>query len=177
MPPHLEGGVELRVGKRVLWVGGAAYPVANVTRVYTFLLVPQRGAATMLFFKRVGIILVAGAALLLLGELADFLTAGFVVVCAILAVSYCLVELVNVLSAASHWVLAIETSGASTALVTSRDTQHLHQLVGHVVHSIENPGTELVVRVETLAINPRNYHFGDNVNMYGGTGNVGMGKT
>ncbi|WP_308312029.1 hypothetical protein [Streptomyces albipurpureus] len=35
--------------------------------------------------------------------------------------------------------------------------------------SIENPEIEFQVKFEALMINPRNYHFGDNVNMYGGT--------
>lgn len=74
-------------------------------------------------------------------------------------------------------MLAVETSGASTALVTSKNTQHLNELVGQVVNWIENPEIEFQVKAETLLINPRNYHFGDNVNMYGGSGNVGMAKS
>ncbi|MFB6556007.1 DUF6232 family protein [Streptomyces sp. NPDC056405] len=184
LPPHPAGGVELRVGKRLLWVGGAAYPVRNITRVYTFLLTPRRGEATLLFFKRLGIILAVAIALTILGGITGlggdraaaegFIT--FVWIGAVVALVYCAAVLGSVLTAASHWVLAVETSGASTALVTSTDTQHLNQLVGHVVNAIENPEAEFQVTVETLAINPRNYHFGDNVNMYGGSGNVGMGK-
>jgi hypothetical protein len=32
------------------------------------------------------------------------------------------------------------------------------------------------VVVERLTVSPTNYHFGDNVNMYGGQGNVGISK-
>lgn len=87
---------------------------------------------------------------------------------------YYLVEMISVLSATPRYVLAIETSGLSTALVTSSNPTQLPQLVSYIVHAIENPQTEFQVKVETLAINPSNYYFGDNVNMYGGTGNVGM---
>lgn len=65
-----------------------------------------------------------------------------------MVLNYCVGDWVSVLIAPSHWVLAVETSGASTALVTSRDTQHLHQLVGQVVKAIENPDIEFQVRVE-----------------------------
>ena len=35
--------------------------------------------------------------------------------------------------------------------------------------------SEFHVQVERLMISsPQNYHFGDNVNMYGGSGNVGI---
>ncbi|MFH8442521.1 DUF6232 family protein [Streptomyces sp. NPDC018026] len=178
LPPHLAGGVDLRVGKRLLWVGGAAYPTANITRVYTFLLTPRRGDATARFFKRVGIILLVALALVFVTDtVSDSETAEIVQllnVATVMVLIYCVGDWVSVLIAPSHWVLAVETSGASTALVTGRDTQHLHQLVGQVVKAIENPDIEFQVRVESLTVNPRNYHFGDNVNMYGGSGNVGM---
>ncbi|MFG2226207.1 DUF6232 family protein [Streptomyces sp. NPDC048644] len=185
LPPHLAGGVNLRVSKRLLWVNGAAYPLRNITRVYTFLLTPRRGEAITLFLKRVGIVLSVAFALMFLNGITSF--AGdkdtsqtitqIVLIGAVVALVYCVGDLGAVLTAASHWVLAVETSGASTALVTSKNTQHLNELVGYVVNSIENPDIEFQVKVETLLINPRNYHFGDNVNMYGGSGNVGMAKS
>ncbi|GAA2931267.1 hypothetical protein GCM10020221_28820 [Streptomyces thioluteus] len=59
-------------------------------------------------------------------------------------------------------------------MVTSRNPHHLDQLVGRISHAIENPGAEFQVTVDSITINPQSYYFGDNVNMYGGTGNVGM---
>ncbi|MEU5366438.1 DUF6232 family protein [Streptomyces sp. NPDC005925] len=199
MPPQGAGSVAMRVTKRLLWVGGAAYPLSNVTRVYTFVLTPRRGAATALFFTRLAITLSVAFALTILGGVAAFAgavagdgedatgfandgadTAGTILtvvwIGALVGIVYALVKWVEVLSAPSHFALAVETSGASTALVTSNDTGHLQQLAGQVVHAIENPDVEFLVHVETLAINPEHYHFGDNVNMYGGSGNVGMSK-
>ncbi len=184
LPGQRSGGVELRVGKRLLWVGSAAYPLRNITRVYTFLLVPRRGEATVLFFKRVAIILSVALAVTVVSWAATLdgddgiagTVIGVVWFGAAVALIYCVGDLGAVLTAASHWVMAIETSGASTALVTSENTQHLDQLVDYVVNAIENPETEFKVKVGTLSINPRHYHFGDNVNMYGGSGNVGMEK-
>ncbi|MFI7237057.1 DUF6232 family protein [Streptomyces cyaneofuscatus] len=184
-PPPLARGVDLRTSKRLLWVGGAAYPLQNITRVYTFLLTPRRGEATALFFKRMGIVLSVAFALAILNGITGFASNEetsqgifqFVLFGAIAAFVYCAVELGMVLTAESHWVLAVETSGASTALVTSKSPQHLNELVGQVVHWIENPEIEFQVKAETLMINPSNYHFGDNVNMYGGTGNMGVAKS
>ncbi|MEU6957019.1 hypothetical protein [Streptomyces sp. NPDC045714] len=61
--------------------------------------------------------------------------------------------------------------------MTSKSPQHLNELVGRVVHWIENPEIEFQVKAETLMINPSNDHFGDNVNMYGGSGNVGVAQS
>lgn len=60
--------------------------------------------------------------------------------------------------------------------MSSPNREQLDQIVGHITHAIENPDTEFHMRVGSILINPHNYHFGDNVNMYGGTGNVGMTK-
>ncbi|HET9382935.1 MAG TPA: DUF6232 family protein [Streptomyces sp.] len=174
----------MRVTKRLLWVAGAAYPLRNVTRVYTFVATPRRGAATLLFFKRLAITLSVAFALTILGgitgiageEEAAKTIVRLVWIGALVGLIYCLIEWLAVLSAPSHFVLAVETSGASTAVVTSKDHEHLQRLVGQVVNAIENPEAEFLVHVESLAINPAHYHFGDNVNMYGGTGNVGMTK-
>ncbi|MET8560276.1 DUF6232 family protein, partial [Streptomyces flaveolus] len=87
---------------------------------------------------------------------------------------YFFVNMMTVVTAPAHFVLAIETSGPSTAVVTSRNPGQLPQLASYIVHALENPEAEFQVKVETLTINPRNYYFGDNVNMYGGTGNVGV---
>ncbi|MFF8591543.1 DUF6232 family protein [Streptomyces sp. NPDC015220] len=175
--------VDLRVSKRLLWVGGAAYPLQNITRVHTFVLTPRRWEATMRFLKRLAIILSVAFALTILGGITSIASqdaAGTIVTLvwlgSVAAIVLSLVELVGVLSAASQYVLAVETSGPSMALVTSPAPQYLDQLVGSVVQAIENPEAEFHVRVERLLVNPKNYYFGDSVNMFGGTGNVGMTK-
>ncbi|MGW6903751.1 DUF6232 family protein [Streptomyces sp. NPDC054940] len=180
-PPQALRGIDLRVSKRLLWVGGAAYPLENITRVYTFTLTPKRKEATLTFLKRVGIILAVAFAMTILGAvtaLGSQNVAGgiitFVWLGAVAGLVLSLVELMSVLTAPTHYVLAVETNGPSIAMVTSADPRHLDSLVGTVAHAIDNPEAEFQVTVGTLSINPRNYHFGDNVNMYGGTGNVGI---
>ncbi|KQX78815.1 MULTISPECIES: DUF6232 family protein [Streptomyces] len=173
--------VELRIGKRLLWVGGAAYPLHNIARVYTFVLKPKRQEATMRFLKRVGLTLAVLMILTMIGEI-TFLGSddsdGFVRfawVGGLVALVVYVTDLLTVLTATSHHVVAIETAGPSTAMVTGRNTEHLKQLVGYIANAIENPEAEFHVQVERLMISsPQNYHFGDNVNMYGGSGNVGI---
>ncbi|MEU0384526.1 DUF6232 family protein [Streptomyces chartreusis] len=196
-PPRAMTDIELRVSKRLLWVGAAAYPLRNIARVYTFTLRPKRKEAVFRFFARTGIILAVAIGLSIIGGLISLANeAGdsgmspyegdpssgggsgliiFVWVCSGAALIYFFVDMLSVVTAPSHYVLAIETAGPSTAMVTSRTPEHLDQLVGYVAGALENPDTEFQVTVEQLTINsPTNYHFGDNVNMYGGSGNVGI---
>ncbi|WP_328718368.1 DUF6232 family protein [Streptomyces sp. NBC_00247] len=175
--------LDLRVTKRLLWVGGAAYPLQNVARVYTFVLHPKRKEAVLLFLKRTALTVVVAVALTLFGTIATFLARddesfggvmGFIWFVTVGGLVYYLVDMLAVLTASSHYVLAVESNGRSTALVTGHPG-HLDQLVHQIAHAIEHPDTELNVRVERLSIsNPSNYYFGDTVNMYGGTGNTGM---
>ncbi|WP_436738261.1 DUF6232 family protein [Streptomyces sp. BBFR102] len=188
-PPWHPGAVDLQVGKRLLWVGGAVYPLHNIARVYTFVLHPRRKEAWERFFGRIALIAVAVAVLTLLNLLMVGLASlggggeGFflVIVLAWLAGIgagiYHVTQLASVLSAKPRFVLAIETSGASTALVTSASADHLRDLVGRISYAIDHPETEFQVTVEMVNASPNHFYFGDNVNMYGGRGNVGMEKT
>jgi hypothetical protein len=177
-------GVEIRVSKRILWIGAAVYPLHNIARVYTFVMRPRRKEAVFRFLRYTAGLLVIGFLAMLPGLIAGAGSAqspganGYVTVVWIAIVAlgiYFVVELLSVLLAADHHVLAIETSGASTALVTSRDAQYLDQVVGQISYAIDHPDTEFKVTVESLDFSPKNYYFGDNVNMYGGSGNVGIG--
>ncbi|MEU8695439.1 DUF6232 family protein [Streptomyces sp. NPDC048665] len=175
--------VELRVSKRILWIGAAVYPLHNIARVYTFVMRPKRKEAVLRFLRNTGIMLIVGFLAMLPGLFAGagggdssgangYVT--FIWIAAFAAEIYFITELFSVLLAADHHVLAVETSGASTALVTSRTPQYLDQVVGQISYAIDHPDTEFKVTVESLHFSPKNYYFGDNVNMYGGSGNVGI---
>nr|WP_245790644.1 DUF6232 family protein [Streptomyces monashensis] len=174
--------VELRVSKRILWIGAAVYPLHNIARVYTFVMRPKRKEAVLRFLRNTGVMLIVGFLAMLPGLFAgaggDSSGANgyvaFIWVATVAAEIYFIIELLSVLLAADHHVLAVETSGASTALVTSRTPQYLDQVVGQISYAIDHPDTEFKVTVESLHFSPKNYYFGDNVNMYGGSGNVGI---
>ncbi|MEU9479190.1 DUF6232 family protein [Streptomyces sp. NPDC048191] len=184
-PPHpAPARVDLRVSKRILWIGAAVYPLHNIARVYTFVMRPKRREATMRFLRYTAGTLITGFIAMLPGlpSLAlggsDSGGAGyvsFIWFVALIAEIFFVIDLCSVLFAADHHVLAVETSGASTALVTSRDPRYLDQVVGQISYAIDHPDTEFRVTVESITFSPKNYYFGDNVNMYGGTGNVGIG--
>ncbi|MEU4879555.1 DUF6232 family protein [Streptomyces althioticus] len=178
--------IDLRVGKRLLWVGGAAYPLQNITRVYTFTMMPRRKEAAFRFFRRTAVTLAVALGLTIIAELVrladrgesstDGLLAVIWLVAGVVVVSSA-VRMFSVLGAPPQYVLAMETSGPSIAMVTSSDPRQLDQLVAPIVQAIENPEAEFQVKVEQLVVNPNNYYFGDNVNMYGGSGNVGVGHS
>ncbi|MEU0334031.1 DUF6232 family protein [Streptomyces sp. NPDC006193] len=175
--------VELRVSKRLLWIGSAVYPLHNIARVHTFLLRPRRKEAVLRFLRyAAGTLLVAFVAMLpglpsLAFEGPESGAAGYVAWVWILAagvVVWFFIEMMSVLTATPHHVLAVETSAASTGVVTSQDPRYLERLVGQISYAIEHPDTEFRVTVERLTVSPNHYYFGDNVNMYGGNGNVGI---
>ncbi|WP_272922410.1 DUF6232 family protein [Streptomyces sp. SID685] len=43
--------LDLRVSKRILWIGRAVYPLANIARVYSFMLRPRRKEAVLRFLR------------------------------------------------------------------------------------------------------------------------------
>ncbi|WP_225798996.1 DUF6232 family protein [Streptomyces sp. NK15101] len=178
----------LVISKRLLWVYGAAYPLENIVRVYTFVLRPRRAEAFGRFLKRGGITL---AVLLILMNFTDSSSSSyeygsdgsdlddvlsFVLACAALLLAYYFGVMASVVFARSHDVLAVETNGRSTALVTGK-REYLDRLVREIAEAIDKPNAEFQASVGTLAVtNYGNYYFGDAVNMYGGSGNTGMVK-
>ncbi|MEU8541182.1 DUF6232 family protein [Streptomyces sp. NPDC048717] len=174
--------MDLSISKRLLWVAGAAYPLHNIARVYTFLLRPRRAEAVRRFLKYAGLTFAAAIALTIIAGLSTFGRESdssgmitFVWVVASAATLWFFADMLKVATAPVRYVLAVESNGQSTALVTAPDPATLDRLVGSIAHAIEHPETELQVRVERLVIgSPSNYYFGDTVNMYGGSGNVGM---
>ncbi|MFF3498308.1 DUF6232 family protein [Streptomyces sp. NPDC003247] len=180
-PPRGRTDVDLKVSRRLLWVGEAAYPLHNITRVHTFVLKPKRMEALSDFLKWTAVVVVALVVLRAVNRSASSYSSrddseqGLWVL-GVVVVAWLLLRMLKVWTAPAEHVLAVETSSASTALVTLPNPEQLRQLVQYIVHSIENPGSEFQVRVERLLVNPKNYHFGDNVNMYGGLFNTGVVK-
>lgn len=192
LPPHTAGiGVDLRVSRRLLWVGEAAYPLHNIVRVQTSVLVPNRAAASMQFLKWTAVLAVVFVVLQTLNEESysgssygsydDYgdtaSTAQTLWTVGIAILIYLVAQLVFKLSRPDQHVLAVETAGASIALVTMTDKDRLRLVVRYIVHAIEHPDAEFSVRVERLVLNPKSYHFGDSANIYGGVGNTGMVKS
>ncbi|MGW1283564.1 DUF6232 family protein [Streptomyces sp. NPDC002586] len=188
--------LDLRVSKRILWIGAAVYPLQNIARVYSFVLRPRRKEAVLRFLRYTAGTLAVGF-IAMLPSLPSLTLGGgggggdlggggqqssgvagyvtFIWIVAVVAEIFFLIDMFSVLTASPQHVMAVETSGASTALVTSRDPRRLDEIVGQISYAIDHPEAEFRVTVESLTVSPKNYYFGDNVNMYGGSGNVGIG--
>ncbi|MEW2131956.1 DUF6232 family protein [Streptomyces sp. NPDC005435] len=174
--------LELRVSKRLLWIGTAAYPLHNITRVRTSMPQPRRreavtrwltytaGTAVVAFLSTLPALpfLIGTGGQTGLGYL------GFVWLIAFSAAVYFFIEAMRIWTAPPQYVLAVQTNSASAAVVTSPNPRYPDQLVGQISYAIEHPETEFQVVEERLTVSPASYHFGDNVNMYGGIGNVGI---
>lgn len=183
VPQPRWNGIPLGVSKRLLWIGEAAYPLHSIAKVYTAVIRPKRAEAVTLFLRRTAItavslfILKAATAAWAFAKGGGGTPGSLIALFALVAMAYNLAELLRVLSAQPCFVLTVETSGPSMGVVTSTDPGLLRDLVHRITHAIEHPEAEFTVTVEKLTVSPAYYQFGDQVNIIGGTGNVGMRYT
>ncbi|MEV6470324.1 DUF6232 family protein [Kitasatospora sp. NPDC051702] len=154
--------IDVRVSRRVLWVGGDAYPLHNIARARRFETVPPKRARVILRFVRQVIGLLLATALL--GSLTSSSanpTAGnliAVVMVALFLVS--LYRLVTRLRMRTLYSLIIETSSSSNTAVVSHDAWQVNNLIELIMEAIDNPQAEFAVQVE-------NVHVGDRITQYG----------
>ncbi|KDN85276.1 hypothetical protein KCH_28570 [Kitasatospora cheerisanensis KCTC 2395] len=189
MPTFRPGQVEVRVERQLLWIGQAAYPLHNIARVFPVVLYPRSAEAFARFGRRVGITLVSAFLVVGVGQLSIATTSSrstrsdtssaftqFVVSVAVVALILYVVELLRVVLQKPQHVVAIETNGSSVALITAADAERRRALTEYIAAAVDNPQSSLLLHVDTLAVNPANYYFGDTVNVHG-TGNVGRIST
>ncbi|MFJ5142143.1 DUF6232 family protein [Streptomyces sp. NPDC088707] len=171
-PLDLRGGrvLRLRVSRRMLWVGAAAFPLHNITRVEAYKRQPDRGAAVLRFLKWFAVALVvfavvdAGSG----GRAgAEANNPGMVIVLIVLAV-YLLRELFE----KPKPVLDVEMSSGSTVAVTLPSVDELRDIAGLIARAIDNPAAEFSTVVQQINSNTNNY--GTVVNMNGGRNNRGI---
>ncbi|WP_424211918.1 DUF6232 family protein [Streptomyces sp. BI20] len=177
---------QLVVRDRLLWVHGAAFPLANIARVHTFVLVPRRGAAVARFLIRlVGVVVVAG----LLTSLTGLTNSGssyggyesddsgsglatFVWIAALAYLGWEANVLVKVLRAKDQHVLAVDTAGPPSAIITFQDRSRRQQLLAQLAYALDHPGTEFTAIIETLNLDMRRYQgSGNNFQFHSGSGN------
>ncbi|MET9463399.1 DUF6232 family protein [Streptomyces sp. NPDC006544] len=165
-----ESGIVLRVSKRLLWVGEAAYPLHNVVRVRTYVLKPDRGKALGEFALSVLVL-----AVLFYLATADSSGAGMISI--VVVALFLATRLVHRLTRPDLYVMGVETSGAPAAVVTLADHAELRRLVARIVDVIEHPAApEFSAYVLRPAVNIGQYvHNGDTANI-SGSGNIGVMK-
>ncbi|WP_308431098.1 DUF6232 family protein [Kitasatospora griseola] len=189
-PAFRPGQIELRIDRRTLWIGQAAYPLDNIARVFPVVLNPRYGEAFARFGRRVAITVTVAFVLAAMGNLSIQLTGssssrqdssssltGTVVTFSLIVLAVHVINLLQVVLQKPQHAVAIETNGTSVALVTAPDAQRRLALTVQLAAAIDNPGAAtLALHVDTLSINPAHYYFGDTVNVHG-TGNVGRINT
>ncbi|MFJ6619843.1 DUF6232 family protein [Kitasatospora sp. NPDC091335] len=177
------------VTNRILWVGQAAYPLANVARVGTSLIVPGRRRALLrlLFFALIVTVpafAISTALSAADGSSSDFGNgsgggsgAGVVIAVAVaVVVLYFLIFTWPVLRRPDLYALAVDTAGPPTAVLAWDTPQPAYDLQAAITRAIENPQAEFRQIVQSITVDLRRYEFGDSVNIYGGQGHTGVSK-
>ncbi|WP_327305188.1 DUF6232 family protein [Streptomyces sp. NBC_01298] len=182
--------MQLRISRRLLWVGQAAYPLHNIVRVQTVVLTPDRVRALIRFLRWAAVLTAAYFLLAWYAEdNTDYLygdygyeestdsTVEALWGVGALAGMFLVGLLVHRLSRPDLHVMAVEVASGSLALVSLPDESQLDVVVQHVVHAIDHPEAEISIRMDRVEVNLKNYHFGDSVNINGGVGNSGVVRT
>ncbi|MFD5437409.1 DUF6232 family protein [Kitasatospora sp. NPDC127067] len=168
----------IAVTNRILWIGQAAYPLANVARVGTSLIVPGRRRALLrlLAFALVVFLPVFVISQATGDSSSDSGSGGMVVGALILVAIYFLIFTWPVLRRPDLYVLAVDTAGPPTAVLAWLTAQPAFELQAVITRAIENPQAEFQQVVQSISVDLRQYQFGDSVNIYGGQGNTGVSK-
>lgn len=155
----------------MLWVGAAAFPLHNITRVEAFKLKPDRGAAFLRFLRWLVVAVLVYVAINVasdgdasVGEEGNPL---FVVILIALVVF-----LLKELFAPARPVLLVETASGSAVLLTLPSMDELRDIAGRIAAAIDNPAAEFSTVVRQFNNNTNNY--GPVVNMNGGQNNRGI---
>lgn len=159
-------------------MGDAYYPLHNITRVHTLVIHPRRWKAFVHFLQRVLITAVVWVALhsLNIGGYndADESLEDALSISAMLVIVYSFGSMLDVIFSSARLVLAVDTSGSPSAVLAGQQPDQLRALSWQIAYAIEHPDVEFGTRVALYTISLSNYYLGDSVNVYGGTGNIGM---
>ncbi|WP_256967812.1 DUF6232 family protein [Streptomyces sp. CS057] len=132
--PHPGGVLEIAVKRRMLWIGSAALPLHNLTRVEAIKIKPERNVLRFLL----GLALVA-----VLYSVTDW-TPVFVLLIVLV------VYFVKALLTPATPALIVETAGGSRNLVTLPSVDELRTIAGQIVHAIDHPEAEFTAYVHQL---------------------------
>lgn len=154
--------VQVRIGEGVLWVGGEAYPLRNISHVGQRMLEVNKGAAWKRFVVRALGSLVSGFILAVFND-----TVGILFIVAALA--FLIWQLVSVINQPPLYGLVINTSGTQRDAVWSTAASEIERLVHETTKAIGHPET-----AQTF-INVENAVQGDFIQQYG-SGNIGKAQ-
>ncbi|WP_106432280.1 DUF6232 family protein [Streptomyces sp. LaPpAH-108] len=153
---------QVTINEGVLWVGGEAYPLSNISHVGQRRLAVDQGAAWKKFILRtIAWLIVGGIFASVVG------TFGTIV---LLAVEALLVwKLVSALQKPPVYGLILNTSGTQRAAIWSTRQEEIQQLIHEITRAIGNPDiAQVIVNVEHAV-------QGDLIQQYG-SGSIGKAE-
>ncbi|WP_157849642.1 MULTISPECIES: DUF6232 family protein [Streptomyces] len=155
--------IDVSVSRRVLWVGGDAYPLQHIARARQLVWWPPKKSRTIIRFVRqlIGLLFATAAVGAFVKNSADPGAAAAVPNILLLAgLVFIVYRLVVKLRQRALYKLVIETSNAATTAVVSHDARQIGSLIQMIMDAIDNPQAEFALQVE-------NVHIGDRINQYG----------
>ncbi len=147
--PHSGGVLEVSVHRRMLWIGPAAFPLNNLTRVEATKLKPERGVTFVRLLKWLAFTAVVYVFFMAATENeAEVAESGqpMFVLFLVGLIGY----FVKVLVEPAKPILAVETAGGSLAVVTLPSVEQLRTIAGQIVHAINHPEAEFTAYVHEL---------------------------
>ncbi|QHC26449.1 DUF6232 family protein [Streptomyces sp. GS7] len=169
--PDQHGVIDVKVSRRVLWVGADAYPMHNITRARRTVIPPRRGYEIWRFLKAVaGLVLVGTVVMVVVtvaagdpapGDPGSWLSPADVVAVAVLLLIIAgVVRLIRALIRPVLYALVLETSASENTVLVSADEERVIELVRQITGAIENASAEFQLTVESL-------HVGDVIKQFG----------
>ena len=138
--------VNVRVSRRVLWVGGQAYPLQNIARVATVRGKPNpvldRLSATGCMILPIIFLLMVLSMVAVAAHLTALVIGFWVLV--VIAWIYALVDH---LARKRAYSLVIETAGSSLAVLSSKNKAGLDRIVWEIMKAIDNERVEFQAQV------------------------------
>ncbi|MCX5398619.1 DUF6232 family protein [Streptomyces sp. NBC_00102] len=147
---------QVTINEGVLWVGGEAYPLRNISHVGQRKLTVDKGAAIRKFIIRtIGWLIVGG----IIAAVAD--TVGTIIFLAVEA--FLIWKLVAVLQRPPVYGLVLNTSGIQHEAIWSTQQEEIFKLVQEITKAIGHPD------VAQTVINLSHVVHGNTIKQYGGT--------
>ncbi|MER7674643.1 DUF6232 family protein [Kitasatospora sp. NPDC096128] len=156
--------IDVSVSRRVLWIGGDAYPLQHIARARQLVWWPPKRSRTIIRFVRQAIGLLSAVVLLssFTRQGADATQAALPSVLLLAGLAFFSYRLVVKLRQKPVYKLVIETSNAATTAVTSHNSQQIGNLIQMIMEAIDNPQAEFAFQVENLHIGDKITQYGDN---------------
>ncbi|MEU9854755.1 DUF6232 family protein [Streptomyces sp. NPDC047974] len=148
-PPRPKEDLEIAVRRRMLWVGSAAFPLRNITRVEASRAKPYRDTPFVGFLKWLAFAVLAYLVLGVVdGGRAWRGTEGDAFLLA--AVIGLVLLVLGGLFRPPRPVLVVETAAGSVTVVTLPNMDQLRVIAGQIVHAIDHPDADFAAYVRRL---------------------------